>query len=120
MKLIIMVFVALSLAHASGRNPIEDKIAHNLDLLFSDTVNEGDQNATVTQTKCRTQATSFQNIDRVNCQVSIELQMIYSGQAQTCHKTCDVSYQMKDKDIESLEVVEDSIIACFEGLTQGC
>lgn len=120
MKFIVMLFLTVSAAFASQKSPIEDRIAQKLDLLFSDTVNEGDQSATVIQTKCQSQTTRLQSIDQINCQVNIELQMIYAEPVQTCRKSCEVSYLMKEKDIESLEVVEDSLTACFEDLNQGC
>lgn len=120
MKFGLIMLLFTSLVFATEPTALEKEVAHRLDYLFSDTINEGEFLATVSEATCKESASGVEDVDLVSCQVSVELIHLDTSPVRKCTQRCSVQYKMTGKDIKGLESDEDLQNECLESLTQGC
>ncbi len=121
MKLLILLTFLFPLAQAHVvETPLERSVSQQLNMLFSDTVNEGDLRATAVESKCVLRPTRTPKLEIADCMVSVDLELIYADPIESCQHQCEVEFKIKGKDLNSLDVVDSTAVACFELLSSGC
>jgi len=118
MKLILCLSLLFSLPIHAGT--IEDQLAYELDLLFSDTVNEGDLLASVALKEGEPDMNCRMTPIRVYCRTVINLKMLDEAPFRSCQKECFTVYKIRNQDLNSLEKRPVNGYECLKILNKGC
>ena len=114
-QLFVFCILLTTFCQAATSGPFEDQIAYELDLVFSDTVNEGDLKASVAYKNASPELSCVVTFDVARCEAIIEVTMLASTTQRSCRKKCSVIYTMK-----GLEREPTSGYECLRIINEGC
>ncbi len=122
--LLTALFTITSVAWANPK--LEKNIANSLDALLSDTVNEGEMTAWVSevagkpQMSCKLSRSTQAGVGLAKCDISIDIESQYTGETETCSNSCFVIYLYKLSDLSVVRAAGDTEEKCVENLSSGC
>jgi hypothetical protein len=126
MKKSFLLFLLLTTTAAWANPKLKQNIANSLDALLSDTVNEGEMTAWVSEVAGKPQMTCELSRSRqtglglAKCDISIDIESQYTGENETCSSSCFVVYLYRLSDLTVVRAAGDTEDKCIENLSSGC
>ncbi len=114
-----------SFSFAQSINGLEIAVANKIDGLLSDTVNEGEMNASVKRLNrnkpsmlCSvTPSKKDKQVDIVKCDVEFAVEVTATTPSLKCSTSCFLIYKMMDRNLKTLTAVGAAEDSCIENIS---
>jgi hypothetical protein len=126
MSFLFLIILFASASHAQANAKLHKNIAHSIDSLLSDTVNEGDMSASVAMNRGKPEMTCqlapYRDPGKgiAKCEVTFDIESNYSDETQHCQQMCFLIHVYDLKTLSIVSSVESLEQSCIENLSSAC